>query len=314
MEKYYFCIDVGGTTIKGGIVDENNNIICQNKVKTEPGEEQGYLVLSIMELIKKLELASGLSVNSSYGVGLGVPGLVNASTGVVRFAGNLKVREYPLKAELEKRVSVPVKVANDADVATLAELKLGVGQKYKNFIMLTLGTGIGCGIVVDGKILGISVPYSSEIGHMKVTDTGVTCTCGDKNCFEAVASTRALSNQTREAMKQNPDSKMWSKYKLQTVNGKTVFEFLDEDKTAQEVFANYIKNLGNGIVSLYNIFMPEAVILGGSISNEKERLTAPLMEYTNNHVYVKQINVKTNIVPAEYTGDAGIVGGKFLFE
>ena len=314
MEKYYFCIDVGGTTIKGGIVDENNNIICQNKVKTEPGEEQGYLVLSIMELIKKLELASGLSVNSSYGIGLGVPGLVNASTGVVRFSGNLKLREYPLKAELEKRVSVPVKVANDADVATLAELKLGAGQKYKNFIMLTLGTGIGCGIVVDGKILGISVPYSSEIGHMKVTDTGVTCTCGDKNCFEAVASTRALSNQTREAMKQNPDSKMWSKYKLQTVNGKTVFEFLNEDKTANEVFANYIKNLGNGIVSLYNIFMPEAVILGGSISNEKERLTAPLMEYTNNHVYVKQINVKTNIVTAEYTGDAGIVGGKFLFE
>lgn len=314
MEKYYFCIDVGGTTIKGGIVDENNNIICQNKVKTEPGEEQGYLVLSIMELIKKLELASGLSVNSSYGIGLGVPGLVNASTGVVRFSGNLKVREYPLKAELEKRVSVPVKVANDADVATLAELKLGAGQKYKNFIMLTLGTGIGCGIVVDGKILGISVPYSSEIGHMKVTDTGVTCTCGDKNCFEAVASTRALSNQTREAMKQNPDSKMWSKYKLQTVNGKTVFEFLNEDKTANEVFANYIKNLGNGIVSLYNIFMPEAVILGGSISNEKERLTAPLMEYTNNHVYVKQINIKTNIVTAEYTGDAGIVGGKFLFE
>lgn len=314
MEKYYFCIDVGGTTIKGGIVDENNNIIGQNKVKTEPGEEQGYLVLSIMELIKKLELASGLSVNSSYGIGLGVPGLVNASTGVVRFSGNLKLREYPLKAELEKRVSVPVKVANDADVATLAELKLGAGQKYKNFIMLTLGTGIGCGIVVDGKILGISVPYSSEIGHMKVTDTGVTCTCGDKNCFEAVASTRALSNQTREAMKQNPDSKMWSKYKLQTVNGKTVFEFLNEDKTANEVFANYIKNLGNGIVSLYNIFMPEAVILGGSISNEKERLTAPLMEYTNNHVYVKQINVKTNIVTAEYTGDAGIVGGKFLFE
>ena len=314
MKKYYFCIDVGGTTIKGGVVDEDNNIICHNRVKTEPTDEPNYLVSSIMELIKKLELESGLSVNGSHGIGLGVPGLVNASTGVIRFSGNLKVREYPLKAELEKRVSVPVKVANDADVATLAELRLGVGKKYKNFIMLTLGTGIGCGIVVDGKILGISVPYSSEIGHMKVTDVGVACTCGDKNCFEAVASTRALSIQTREAMKNNHDSKMWSKYKLTTVNGKTVFDFLDEDKVAQDVFANYIKNLGNGIVSLYNIFMPEAVILGGSISNEKEKLTKPLMEYTNNHVYVKQINIKTNIITAEYTGDAGIVGGKFLFD
>jgi len=314
MDKYYFCIDVGGTTIKGGIVDKNNNIICKSRVQTEPKENQNYLTDSIMELINKLEDMSGLLVKDSCGVAAGVPGLVNAQTGVIRFSGNLKVREFPLKAELESRLTVPVKIANDADVATLAELKLGAGRKYKNFIMLTLGTGIGCGVVVDGKILGISVPYSTEVGHMKVTDTGVACSCGDKNCFEAVASTRALSVQTRLAMKQHPESKMWQKYKPSTVNGKTVFDFLNEDAVAKEVFKNYIQNLGNGIVSLYNIFMPEAVVLGGSISNEKERLTTPLMKYTNNHVYVKQIGVKTNIVIAEYTGDAGIVGGKFLFE
>ena len=314
MKKYYYCIDVGGTTIKGGVVDEENNIVCQSRVKTEPTDEPNYLVLSIMELLKKLEDMSKLSLNSSHGIAVGVPGLINASTGVIRFAGNLKVREYPLKAELEKRVVVPVKIANDADVATLAELKLGAGKKYKNFIMLTLGTGIGCGVVLDEKVLGISVPYSTEVGHMKVTDGDVACTCGDKNCFEAVASTRALSIQTRDAMKKHPESKMWEKYKLTTVNGKTVFDFLDTDAVAQDVYKNYIRNLGNGIVSLYNIFMPEAVILGGSISNEKEKLTVPLMEYTNNHVYVKQIGIKTNIVTAEYTGDAGIVGGKFLFE
>ena len=139
------------------------------------------------------------------------------------------------------------------------------------------------------------------------------CTCGDKNCFEALASTKALVSLTKQAMQNNPESKMWSKYNLSNVDGRTVFEFLKTDKTAKEVFNTYITNLGNGIVSLHNIFCPEAIIIGGAISNQKDIILPPLTKYVNNHIYVKNIDYKANIIPAELRGEAGILGAKCLF-
>ena len=314
MKKYYFSIDIGGTTIKGGIVDENNNILCKNKVNTVVSSEPNYLVMSIMELIKKLEDESGLSIKNSSGLGVGSPGMIDSQNGIIKFSGNLKLTNYPLKDELSKLVPVPVKVANDADIATLAELKIGAGKNLKHFIMLTLGTGIGSGIVINGELLSNHIPLCGEIGHMKVLNKNIPCSCGEINCYETIASTSALSRLTIAAMQQNPESKMWTKYNLDNVNGKTVFDFLDSDETAKKVFDEFIENLGTGIVSLVNAFMPEAIILGGSVSNEKETLTKPLEDFVNNHIYAKNIGIKVNIKPAEATGCAGIVGGKLLFE
>ena len=314
MNKYYYCIDIGGTTIKGGIVDLKNKIVCNDQVDTIVSDEPNYLANSIMSLIEKLEQSSGLSVSSCAGIAVGAPGLIDSINGVIKYSGNLKLKDYPLKNELEKLTKVQVKVANDADVATLAELKFGAGKNYKNFVMLTLGTGIGGGIVVDGHLLGKNSPYSGEIGHIKTTTTNIKCSCGDINCYEAIASTNALVKQTRTAMQENPESKMWSKYNLKTVCGKTVFDFLDTDKTARMVFDEYIKNLGNGIVSLINIFMPEAIIIGGSVSNQKDVLIKPLETYVNKHIYAKNINFKVDIITAEQTGSAGVLGGKCLFE
>lgn len=309
----YFAIDIGGTTIKGGVVDEDNNLLCKSFVNTCPVPESDYLTESILELVKKLEDASGYKISSAAGLGIGAPGLIDCKNGVIGFSGNLKVRNYPLVEKLKQHITIPIKLANDADVATLAEMFVGAGKPYSSFIMLTLGTGIGGGIVMGGKILANSSPYGGEIGHIKVSDSGIKCTCGDKNCFEALASTKALVSLTKQAMQNNPESKMWSKYNLSNVDGRTIFEFLKSDKTAKEVFNQYIINLGNGIVSLHNIFCPEAIIIGGAISNQKDIILPPLTKYVNNHIYVKNIDYKANIIPAELRGEAGILGAKCLF-
>lgn len=313
MENYFYCIDIGGTAIKGGIVSENNEILFQDKVLTNPTENPDYLSERIFSLIDNLGAKSNLSINNSKGLGIGSPGMVDSDEGIIKFSGNLKLKNYNLLKSLQKKISVPIKIANDADLATLAEQYVGAGKGYKNFVMLTIGTGIGSGIVINGKLLGLSSPYSGEIGHMKTSDSGIKCSCGETNCFEALASTKALIRMTREEMQQNPNSAMWSKYNLSSVTGKTIFEFLKTDSSAKKVFKQYIKNLGNGIVSIYNIFMPDAIIIGGAISNQKDVLLDPLKKYTDSHIYAKNIDYKTNILIASATGDAGILGAKFLF-
>ena len=314
MKNYYYCVDIGGTTVKAGIIDEDNNILFTTKTNTIVSEDPHYLTKIILNLIEKLEITSNMKISHSSGLGIGAPGLIDATTGTIKFSGNLKLKEYPLKEMVEQHVNVPVKVANDADLATLAELKFGAGKKYNSFILLTLGTGIGSGLVINGELYGKNAPYSGEIGHMKVSDRNVRCSCGDYNCFEALASTRALSRMTKTAMKNNPSSKMWSKYNLSTVNGKTVFEFKDKDETAKTVFETFVKNLGTGIVSLVNVFMPEAIILGGAISNEKEALTKPVEDFVNDRIYARNVGFKIKIETAKATAHAGILGGKCLFD
>lgn len=313
MKKYYYCVDVGGTSIKAGIVDKDNNIIHKGFVKTIVSSHPDFLSESILKLIASLEEKSNLPISKAAGLGIGVPGLIDSENGLIRYSGNLKLKNYPLKQTLESKLNIPIKVSNDASVALLAELFAGAGRNYKNFIMLTLGTGIGGGIVIGGRPLSEFSNFCCEVGHMKVTSKKLSCTCGDYGCFEALASTKALTTLTASAMKKNPDSLMWQSCTPETASGKTVFEFLDKDKTAQDVFNEYIENLGTGIVSLYNIFNPEAIIIGGAISQKKHILIDPLKKYVDSRIFVQNADIKSNIIIAEMTGDAGIVGGKFLF-
>lgn len=311
--KYYYAVDIGGTFIKGGIVDSQNKILHKDSVPTAPEVDNDYLVGRILKLVQKLEKASGLSLEKSSGLGIGSPGIIDGKDGIVCFSGNLKLKNYPLFEKLRQYTAVPIKLANDADVATLAELVAGNGNPYKNFVMLTLGSGIGGGIVVNGKLLSEFSPMCGELGHMKISSTGIKCSCGEENCFEALASTKALAEQTKQAMLADKNSQMWQSYTAETANGKTVFEFMDSDKTARKVFEKYIENLGNGIVNLVNIFCPEAILVGGAISAQGEKLIKPLTDYVNNHNYLRHINYNVNIVVAKHFGDAGLIGGKCLF-
>ncbi len=313
MKKYYYCVDVGGTSIKAGIIDNDGAVMFADNLKTVPGSIN-YLAESIIILLEKLEKTSKLKIKNAVGIGIGLPGLADNESGELKFSGNLKLTNYPLKQELEKKITIPIKIANDADVATLTEKQYGMGVNSQNFIMVTIGTGIGGGIVCGGKLLSEFSPFAGEIGHIKTTREGVKCTCGDQRCWEAIASAKALGEMVSKAMIEHPESAMWKTYTPDMATAKTVFDYLaEEDETAKTVFEEYIANLGDGIVSLVNIFAPDMIIIGGAISSQKSKLTAPLEEYVNSHIYARHAGFKVRIVTAKYTENAGIIGGRCLF-
>lgn len=306
MSKYYYCIDVGGTDIKAGIVDDKNNIITRSKTPTKTFFEKTSLAETLFEIMKNLESSTGLLVNKASGIGIGLPGLVDDSAGIIKYINSLKIKNYNIREDFKKYTSVPVRLANDAELATLAEFRLGAGKGYNNLAMLTLGTGIGSGIIVDGKPLRSSMPFACELGHISITQD-------ENESFERLASTKALVNQTREAMENNTSSKMWQTYTPETVSGKTVFEYKDIDKTANDVFERYIRFLGTGVVTVYNIFTPEVIIIGGGVSGQKSALIKPLTEYVNSHIFTRNIGQKVKIISAKFMNDAGILGARCLF-
>lgn len=311
MSKFYFCVDVGGTNLKAGAVKKDGTIICTKYASTSAKLSEKSLAQSIMDLINGLCVDGKLSFADALGIGIGLPGLIDTANGVLRFSGNLKLKNYPIVGELQKLTTLPIKIANDADVGALAELKKGAGKNFENFIMLVVGTGIGGAIVAGKKLLASD--YSGEIGHMKVlSDTQIKCSCGEVGCYETLASTSALVRDTKLAMQENPSSKLWEYYTPETVTGKTVFEMQD-DETAKAVLGKFIARLGDGIVTLVNVFKPDAIIIGGAISNQKRKLLDPLETYVNNHIFARHAGFKVKIVPAEMTGDAGIVGARYLF-
>lgn len=314
MSKNYFCIDVGGTYIKAGIVSDSGDVICSTKSKTEEFNDSSTLGKQIEKIIKNLELVSKIKISNSAGIAIGLPGLVDSKNGILMYSGNLNLTSYNLKAELEKSFSVPIKIANDADVATMAEQYYGAGVGCKNFIMVTVGTGIGGGIVIDGKALSSTRDYTGEIGHTKFANIDEPCTCGETGCSEVYASTKVLTSLTREAMAKHKDSLMWTKYNLETVNGKTVFEFKDIDAAAAEVFEEFIKRLGTILVNLSNILLPEMIVISGAISQQKNELIKPLETYVNSHIFARHINYKIKIKTAHHTKDAGIIGASCLFK
>ena len=310
MEKYYFGFDIGGTNIKAGIISDDDEILHSEIVPTQSLLKEKTLAEVLANIISKFERETEFKLGSSDGIGIGMPGWVNMDTGVIEYANNIDVSHYPLKEELENLLKFDkIYIGNDAYVATLAECKTGAGKKFKNFVMLTLGTGIGGGIVLNGEVL----KASCEPGHMKISSENVLCSCGESGCFEVLASTRALVQMTANAMKENTDSDMWKTYDLNSVSGKTVFDYL-EDNTAREVLEKYIVNLGSGIVNLVNIFQPEAIVIGGAISAQKDNLIIPLEKYVNEHTYGRYADVKVNIISAELNKDAGLLGTKYLID
>ena len=306
MKDYYFCIDVGGTDIKGGIVGKDNAILFTDKVKTVKSEDGKSLENCIFELISKLELLSGLSAKNALGLGIGFPGLVDGKNGVLKFIPSLNLVEYNIVKNLKNTLEIPVKIANDAELALVAEQMLGSGKGYKNFALLTLGTGVGSGLVINGKTLRSTLPYSCEIGH-NFNDNY-------SNRLDRFVSTSALISQTQKAMQENPTSKMWSTYSLETVSGKTVFDYKDSDETAKMVFDTFIKNLGTNIVNLCNIFSPDIIIIGGGISSQGEKLTKPLEDYVNQNMFLKIIGKKIKITSAKFLNNAGFLGARCLFK
>lgn len=307
-------IDLGGTNIVAAVVDEKYNIIAKAKTPTAVPRSADLIFDDIAKVCKEAVEKAGLTMNDISSVGLGTPGTVN-SDGVIEFANNLNFDNVPAKDMIIERLGdKPVYVANDANCAALGEAYAGCGNGAKNFIAVTLGTGVGSGVIIDGKIVTGVNNAGGECGHMVIVVDGEACTCGRHGCWEAYASATALINQTKKAMEQYPDSVMHQLAKEEgKVSGKTAFDAMRRgDIAGIKVVDQYVKYVACGIINLVNALQPEIICVGGGICNEGETLLRPLRRYIEAERYSVYSKIQTKILKAELGNDAGIIGAAIL--
>jgi len=312
--KYRIGVDVGGMSIKAGIVGDSFAIGAKKSIVTMPNKPSAEIVRDIAELIKSIMSENGLTPQDIDGVGLGFPGSVYDAKGVVRYCCNINLINVPIVKMLREELSIDnVKISNDANCAALAETTYGAGKGALNSVMLTLGTGLGTGIIVDGRMLTGHQSAGAEGGHMQIDMKGPVCGCGKKGCFEVYASATALIRQVKEAMEKNPDSLLHEIAKTDGLSGKTVFIAAKQgDKVAKRVIARYIKYIGAGLLNFSNIFFPEVIIIGGGVSVQGDLLIKPLQKYVAKNIYGSEYNPKIKVVAAALGNDAGIIGAALL--
>ena len=307
--NYYVGIDLGGTFIKGGAVRRNGKIIKFDYVPTRVSSGVQVVLSDIEALIEKL--IGGLK-GRLMGIGIGVPGIVDGKKETVVLAPNLNWSNVPVTKRLEEKFGCPVTISNDANVAGLGEAKFGSAKKYKTSIFLTLGTGIGSAIIINGKLFEGNASAGAEIGHMIIQKGGHPCACGNRGCFETYASATALVRDTVEAMENDKSSKMWDDVgSTDKVNGKTAFAHYHDDATAKKVVDNYLENLATGVINIANIFRPEAIILGGGLSKEGAFLSESVQKLLDEHIYAVDLGPKVEVMLASVK-EAGVVGAASL--
>ena len=307
-------IDIGGMSIKGAAVDSNGRVyetFSMPFVKGEPGE---ITIRKLAEIVKEY-IASYALEDKIVGIGIGSPGTLDVQNGVVEYANNLGWNHLPVAQLMNEVLPYPVRLTNDANAAALGEAKYGAGEEYNNIIMLTLGTGVGGGIIINGKLYEGNLGKAGELGHMVVQVDGEPCTCGRKGCLEAYASATALIRETKKAMLNNEQSLMWAICPdIDMVGGKVPFEAAKQgDETAIEVLDNYVKYLGEGILNYCNIFRPEVVVLSGGIANAGDYLFSRLNKYVRDRNYGYKMTPEVKILPAELGYDSGKIGAAALF-
>lgn len=311
---YYLGIDLGGTNIAAAVVDENYKIIGEGKIKTNCPRPAEEIADSIYEAGMQAIDNCGLKLDDIAEVGVGCPGSVNPETGIICYSNNLGFVNAPIGQMLEQRFGRKVFLENDANAAAFGEQLAGAGKGAGQFIAITLGTGVGGGVIINGHILSGMNSAGGELGHTVIVKDGEPCSCGRNGCWEAYASATALIRQTKAAMEQNKDSKMWEiAGSLDNVNGRTAFDGMRAgDADAKAVVAKYCEYVACGLTNIINIFQPDVLCIGGGISKEGETLVAPVREYVEKERYSKNVQKQTVIKPAELGNDAGIIGAAFL--
>ncbi len=312
-KKYCVGIDLGGTFIKGGIVREDGKIMLSDKVPTGKDVGAEGVAQNIASLAKDLIARAGLNNDDVVGIGIGAPGMIDSKSGVVIYWNNMRWRNFAIGSVVEGLTGLPVKIANDANVAALGEVKFGAARKYENAIMITLGTGVGGGIVVDGKLVEGNQGAGAELGHSVIVAGGKQCTCGRKGCLEAYASATALIRDTKEMMETHKDSKMWAVGALENVDGKTAFDYYETDEYAKKVVDSYIAHLGCGLTNFANIFRPDVIILGGGVCAQGESLVKPLQEIVNEEIFAGKMGPQVPVLIAELGNSAGLLGAAALW-
>ena len=315
---YRIGVDLGGTNIVVGVINEENKIIAKASRKTNAPRPAEGVFDDMAAAIKEAAEQAQITFKDVISVGVGTPGSVNKEDELIEFANNLAFENVPAYALLRERIGFDkVYFDNDANCAALGEAVAGCGQGVKNFVMITLGTGVGSGIIVNGKLVTGLNYAAGEMGHMVIVYDGLPCNCGRKGCWECYSSATALIAQTKDAMKKNSDSLMWETAdgSLGNVNGRTAFEAVRKgDAAAKSVVNGYISHLAVGIGNVINIFQPDIVCVGGGIGNEKENLLAPVRKLIVAERYSIHAKKQTRVLSAVLGNDAGIIGAALLDE
>ncbi len=313
IRKYYIGIDLGGTFIKGGIVTDTGELLLHHQIPTESEKGAQQVVSNIASLCHFLMRSLYLTKDDITGIGIGAPGMIDSQNGTVIYSNNLAWEDFAISDALTEQTGLPVKIANDANVAALGEAKFGCGQDFRTVVMLTLGTGVGGGIVINGSLFEGNRSAGAELGHMVISAGGEPCTCGRRGCLEAYASATALIRDTKRAMLADRNSKMWEIGSVDAVNGKTAFAYAETDESAASVVKNYIQMLGCGIVNVANELRPEAIILGGGVCNEGDALTTPLQYILDTESFAGARGPRVNLLTARLGNRAGILGAAALW-
>jgi len=315
MKMYYLGIDLGGTGIKAGIVNDNYEIIGWGTKATRVDLTPDIIMDDIAVACQLAAEDAGIELSEVAYAGIGTPGTVNAVDGILEFAGNLNIHNYPMRAALKKRLGFDVYMGNDADAAAFGEAIAGAAKGATDAVCITLGTGVGSGIIIDGKIFTGRNFAGAEIGHTVIVVDGEPCTCGRNGCWEAYASATALINQTKKAMIDYPETAMWKiAGSLENVNGKTAFDAMREgDAIGTAVVQQYIRYVACGVTNVINVFQPDIVCIGGGICKEGDNLLVPMREIIERERFSRYSKKQTEIVTAQLGNDAGIIGAAFLF-
>ena len=309
MGMYCFGIDVGGTSVKCGLFLTNGTLVEQWEIPTRLENNGSSILPDVADAIKTKLDERGITKDNVDGVGIGIPGPVNEN-GEVPMAVNLHWGFKAVASELSALTGLPAKAANDANIAALGEAWKGAAEGSKNVILVTLGTGVGGGIVIDGKIYSGSNFGGAEIGHTVISVDGPQCTCGRKGCFEVYSSATGLIRMTKEALAEHPDSMMKEE---EHISGRTAFNYMRKgDAAAKEVVDKYIKYLAAGITNTLNIFQPDVLCIGGGVCNEGDPLLLPMKEIVARENYTRNSKKNAEIVIAKLGNDAGIIGAAFL--
>lgn len=311
---YYLGIDLGGTNIAIGIVDENYTLLHKDSTPTFRDRAYQEIIKDMAELSLKVVKDAGVTLEQVKSIGIGSPGIPNDKEGTIIRNYNLGFKDTPIRAEMQKFIFLPVFLENDANCAALAESVAGAAVGAEHSITVTLGTGIGGGIIINKKIFSGFNNAASELGHMVIAQGGEPCTCGRKGCWEAYASATALIRQTKEAAKKNPDSIIHQlvDQDLSKINAKIAFDAKKKnDLVGTKVVDDYTRYLSEGLVNIISIMQPEIIVIGGGICKEGDYLLNPLNRLISESAFCRDIP-QTQIKVAKLGNDAGIIGAAML--
>lgn len=316
---YYIGVDLGGTNIAIGIVDENKKIVLKGSVPTNANREGELIIKDMAGLAEKLLKEAGISLTDIAYVGIAAPGSINSDTGVIEYANNLPFSKFPIANIFKKYLPVKdVYVENDANAAALGEALAGAAKGSNTSVMITLGTGVGGGVIIGGKVYSGFNHAAGELGHIVIQHGGRLCSCGRRGCWEAYSSATALSQMTKEMVieceaKRIP-TLMLDEYKQNgKVSARTAFAAKKKgDSMGALMVETYIDYLACGISNIINIFQPEILCIGGGICNERDYLLKPLMEKVLHEQYTRDSKAQSKVVIAELGNDAGIIGAACL--